>query len=117
MGNYPRPGFGLYLNEQITRNRGGGAAMLSYDEQEMFETTRQYVADALSDLAENSIHPALICAAILSEVSFVITRKDFWGGQRPDRLDFQGYWNITWRLQEKAFAELAPQRKVSDEPC
>jgi hypothetical protein len=81
--------------------------MLSYDEQEMFETTRQNVADALSDLAENGIHPALIYAAILSDISCKITAQDFWGDERPDRRDFQGFWNLTWRLQEKAFSELA----------
>jgi hypothetical protein len=81
--------------------------MLSYDEQQMFENTRQYVADALSDLAENGIHPALIYAALLSEISIAITGDQSWGDERPDHIDFQGYWNITWRLQEKAFADLS----------
>ena len=81
--------------------------MLNDDEQNLFEDAREHVADAVSTLITDGVHPALVCAAILSEVSFVITRKDFWGDERPSRLDFQGYWNLTWRLQEKAFSELS----------
>jgi hypothetical protein len=80
--------------------------MLNDDEQDMFENSRQQVADAISTLVSNGPHPALVCAAILSEVSFVITAGEFWGDERPSRLDFQGYWNITWQLQEKAFSDL-----------
>jgi len=80
--------------------------VISEDEQEIFENARQHVADLLSDLVETDVHPALIYAAILSEISFRIDDKDFWGDERHDRFDFQGYWNLQWRLQEKAFSEL-----------
>jgi len=71
-----------------------------------FESAREHVADAISTLITDGPHRALICAAILSEISCRITTKDFWGDERPSRLDFQGYWNITWQLQEKAFSDL-----------
>ena len=80
--------------------------MLNDDEQNLFEDAREHVADAVETLIAEGPHPALVCAAILSEISFTITTKDFWGDERPDRLDFQGYWNLVWRLQEKAFGEL-----------
>ena len=80
--------------------------MISDDEQNLFEDAREHVADAISTLITDGPHSALVCAAILSEVSFVISGKDFWGDERPNRRDFQGYWNLTWQLQEKAFAEL-----------
>jgi hypothetical protein len=81
--------------------------MINNDEQNLFEDAREHVADAVSTLVTEGPHPALICAAILSEVSSRITKKDFWGDERPGRLDFQGYWNLVWALQEKAFAELS----------
>jgi hypothetical protein len=68
--------------------------MINDDEQNLFEDAREHVADAISTLITDGPHPALVCAAILSEVSSRITKKDFWGVERPDRLDFQGYWNI-----------------------
>jgi hypothetical protein len=103
--NYPTFGFGLYLNVEITNNLFGDVAVLDDDEQNLFEDTREHVADAIATLIEDGAHPALICAAILSEISSRITHKDFWGDERPCRLDFQGYWNITWQLQE--FSELS----------
>jgi hypothetical protein len=105
--NYPNFGFELYLNVEITNNLFGDVAVLDDDEQNLFEDARERAADAISTLITDGPHPALVCAAILSEVSFLITHKDFWGDERPSRLDFQGYWNLTWQLQEKAFAELA----------
>ena len=81
--------------------------MISDDEQTMFEDTRQCVADAISTLITDGPHSALVYAAILSEISCHITAADFWGDERPDHIDFQGYWNLLWRLQEKAFSELS----------
>jgi hypothetical protein len=81
--------------------------MISDDKQNLFEDTREHVADAITALIDDGRHPALVYAAILSEISFVITGEDFWGDHRPSRLDFQGYWNIAWQLQERAFVELA----------
>jgi len=81
-------------------------AMISDDEQNLFEDAREHVADAVSALVTDGPHHALTYAAILSEVSSRITKKDFWDDERPNCSDFQGYWNLTWRLQEKAFAEL-----------
>jgi hypothetical protein len=68
--------------------------MINDDEQNLFEDAREHVAAAISTLITDGPHPALVCAAILSEVSFVITREDFWGDDRPSRLDFQGFWNL-----------------------
>jgi hypothetical protein len=110
VGNYPRSDFGLYLNEQIREDFGGGAAMLNDDEQGMFETTSQNVADAVSTLITDGPHPALIYAAMMSEISTAITTPGFWGTEEPDAFEFRGYWNLMWRLQEKAFFELDLQK-------
>jgi hypothetical protein len=108
IGNYSSPfQFGFQFYEKVTKTLCENVVMISDDEQDLFENARQHVADAVSTLVADGPHPALVCAAILSEVSFVISGKDFWGDERPCRRDFQGYWNLLWRLQEKAFTELA----------
>jgi hypothetical protein len=80
--------------------------MIDDNEQEKFEGARQYVADAVSTLANDGLHPSLVYAAILSEIACEMTTAGFWGTEKPDYHDFRGYWNVMWRLREKAFAEL-----------
>jgi hypothetical protein len=80
--------------------------MIDDDEQETFDAARRYVADTISTLADDGPHPSLVYAAILSEISCKISAADFWGTEKPNHGDFGGYWNVMWRLREKAFAEL-----------
>ena len=80
--------------------------MLNDDEQAMFEITRQNVADAVSTLITDGHHPALIYAAMMSEISAAITTSGFLGTEEHDAVESRGYWNLMWLLQERAFAEL-----------
>ena len=80
---------------------------MDYDEQDLFDSTKQDVADTISPMIEKGIHPALIYAAIMAVVLEAITTEGFWDDDPPGFEDIRGFGNLMWKLQEKAFAELA----------
>jgi hypothetical protein len=84
--------------------------MIDHDEQELFESTKQRVADVVSMLVDDGPHPALIFAAMMSAISEAITTERFWGAETPDFTHLQGYLNLMWMLQAKAFSDLAVAR-------
>ena len=53
------------------------------------------------------MHPALIYATILAVVLETITTEGFWDGAPPNLEEIRGPGSLMWKLQEKAFAELA----------
>jgi len=81
--------------------------MIDYDEQGLFDGTKERVADAISTLVDDGTHPALVYAAMMSIISEAITTEGFWGDEVSSFTDLRGYWNVMWRLTQKTFTELA----------
>ena len=81
--------------------------MIGLDEQELFESTKQKVADAVSMLVNDGPCPALIYAAMVSLISAEMMAEGFWGDEVPDFTDLRGCWNVVWRLTQKAFTDLS----------
>ena len=81
--------------------------MIDYDEQGLFDATKQRITDAVSMLVDDGTHPSLVYAAMMSVISAEMMAEGFWGDEVCSFTDLRGFWNLLWRLQEKAFADLA----------
>jgi hypothetical protein len=81
--------------------------MMNYDEQDLFDCTKQRVADVVSMLMDDGTHPALVLAAMMSVILQVTSTEGFWDDGSPSFDDIRGFGNMTWMLQEKAFSDLA----------
>jgi hypothetical protein len=87
--------------------------MISDEEQELFDTTKELATDTISTLIEDAPHPALVYVALMSVIFEVITTEGFWDGNLPRFKDLRGFGNLMWKLREKAFADLATDSSVT----